>query len=102
MTVLKKMLDLNMITQAEYDEAAAEDIYAHLVCKETAEEESNAKHNWFVEAAVQQIKADLMEKKNMEKNHKTQPVTETRIPHRREANGWTRRSFAISSAHCCC
>lgn len=65
MTVLKKMLDLNMITQAEYDEAAAEDIYAHLVCKETAEEESNAKHNWFVEAAVQQIKADLMEKKNM-------------------------------------
>ena len=65
MTVLKKMLDLNMITQAEYDEAAAEDIYAHLVCKDTAEEESNAKHNWFVEAAVQQIKADLMEKKNM-------------------------------------
>ena len=65
LTVLKKMLDLNMITQAEYDEAAAEDIYAHLVCKETADEESNAKHNWFVEAAVQQIKADLMEKKNM-------------------------------------
>ena len=65
MTVLKKMLDLNMITQAEYDEAAAEDIYAHLVCKDTADEESNAKHNWFVEAAVQQIKADLMEKKNM-------------------------------------
>lgn len=65
LTVLQKMLDLGMITQAEYDEAAAEDIYAHLVCKETAEEESNAKHNWFVEAAVQQIKADLMEKKNM-------------------------------------
>lgn len=52
-----------MITQAEYDEAAAEDIYAHLVCKDTADEESNAKHNWFVEAAVQQIKADLMERK---------------------------------------
>ena len=63
LTVLQKMLDLGMITQAEYDEAAAEDIYAHLVCKETAEEESNAKHNWFVEAAVQQIKADLMERK---------------------------------------
>ena len=65
LTVLKKMLDLNMITQAEYDEASAEDIYAHLVCKDTADEDSNAKHNWFVEAAVQQIKADLMEKKNM-------------------------------------
>lgn len=32
-----------MITQAEHDEAAAEDIYAHLVCKETAEEESTGK-----------------------------------------------------------
>ena len=39
LTVLQKMLDLGMITQAEYDEAAAEDIYAHLVCQETAEEE---------------------------------------------------------------
>ena len=65
LTVLKKMLDLNMITQEEYDAAAAEDIYAHLVCMDTADEDSNAKHNWFVEAAVQQIKADLMEKKNM-------------------------------------
>ena len=37
----------------------------------------------------------------MEKNHKTEPVTETGIPYRRKANGRTRRSFAISSVHCC-
>ncbi len=65
LTVLKKMLQLDMITQEEYDAAVAEDVYGHLICKDTSNEESNAKHNWFVETAVQQIKADLMEKKNM-------------------------------------
>lgn len=65
LTVLQKMLDLGMITQSEYDEAEAENIYANLVCKDTSEGEGNAKHNWFVESVVQQIKADLMEQKNM-------------------------------------
>ena len=65
LTVLDKMLDLDMITQAEHDAAVAEDVYGHLICKEASEEEGNAKHNWFVEAAVEQIKKDLVEKKNM-------------------------------------
>lgn len=65
LTVLKKMLDLDYITQEEHDAAVAEDVYGHLVCKEKQEEEGNAKHNWFVEAAVQQIKQDLVEKKSM-------------------------------------
>lgn len=65
LTVLKKMLDLDYITQEEHDAAVAEDVYGHLVCKEKQEEEGNAKHNWFVEAAVQQIKQDLVEKKKM-------------------------------------
>lgn len=65
LTVLQRMLELGYITQEEHDAAVAEDIYGHLVCKENAEEEGNANHNWFVEAAVQQIKADLVEKKNM-------------------------------------
>ena len=65
LTVLKKMLELGYITQEEHDAAMAEDIFGHLVCKEKQEEEGNAKHNWFVEAAVQQIKQDLVEKKNM-------------------------------------
>ena len=65
LTVLKKMLELGYITQEEHDAAVEEDIFGHLVCKEKQEEEGNAKHNWFVEAAVQQIKQDLVEKKNM-------------------------------------
>lgn len=65
LTVLKKMLELGYITQEEHDAAVAEDIFGHLVCKEKQDEEGNAKHNWFVEAAVQQIKQDLVEKKSM-------------------------------------
>ncbi|MGM9917390.1 PBP1A family penicillin-binding protein [Anaerotignum sp.] len=65
LTVLKKMLELGYITQEEHDAAVEEDIFGHLVCKEKQEEEGNAKHNWFVEAAVQQIKQDLVEKKSM-------------------------------------
>ena len=65
LTVLERMKELDMITQAQYDEAVAEDIFGHLVCKEEQEEQGNAKHNWFVEAAIQQIKKDLVEEKNM-------------------------------------
>lgn len=65
LTVLEKMLELGFITQTEHDAAVAEDVYGHLVCKERQEEEGNAKHNWFVEAAVQQIKKDLVEQKSM-------------------------------------
>ncbi len=65
LTVLEKMLDLDMITEEQYDAAVAEDIFGHLVCKANDEEQGNAKHNWFVEAAVQQIKADLVEQKKM-------------------------------------
>lgn len=65
LTVLGKMLDLEMITQEQHDAAVAEDVFGHLVCKANAEEQGNAKHNWFVDAAVQQIKADLVEQKKM-------------------------------------
>ncbi|MBR5590892.1 MAG: hypothetical protein IKW40_05155 [Anaerotignum sp.] len=63
--VLSKMLEHDMITQEQHDAAVAEDIFGHLVCKAKDEEQGNAKHNWFVDAAVQQIKEDLVEKKNM-------------------------------------
>ena len=65
LTVLGNMLDQGMITQEQHDEAVAEDVFGHLVCKATEEEQGNAKHNWFVDAAVQQIKEDLVEKKKM-------------------------------------
>jgi len=65
LTVLSKMLKLDMITQEQHDAAVAEDVFGHLVCKSTDEEQGNAKHNWFVDAAVQQIKKDLVEEKKM-------------------------------------
>lgn len=65
LTILEKMEEQGMITKAQHDEAVAEDVYGHLVCKEKQDEQGNAKHNWFVEAAVQQIKKDLVEQKNM-------------------------------------
>ena len=65
LTVLSKMLDLDMITQEQHDEAVAEDVYGHLVCKAADDEQGNVKHNWFVDAAVQQIKEDLVEQKKM-------------------------------------
>ncbi|KXL53253.1 penicillin-binding protein 1A/1B [Anaerotignum neopropionicum] len=63
MTILKKMLDLGKITQSEYDQAAAEDIYANLVCSDVDDETATANHNYFVEAMINQIAADLVEKK---------------------------------------
>ena len=65
LTVLSKMLELDMITQEQHDAAVAEDIFGHLVCEQREEEQGNAKHNWFVDAAVQQIKKDLVEQKKM-------------------------------------
>lgn len=67
MTVLKKMLDLGHITQGEYDQAAAEDIYANLVCSNTEDETATANHNYFVEAMIDQIASDLVAKKNYNK-----------------------------------
>ncbi len=64
LTVLDQMLKYGYITETEYDAAVAEDVYGHLVCKENQEESGNANHNYFVEAAVDQIAADLMEQKS--------------------------------------
>lgn len=65
LTVLDKMMELGYITQDEYNSAVAEDVYGHLVCKDTSSEgDGNAKHNYFVEAAVDQIAKDLMEKRS--------------------------------------
>ena len=65
LTVLQAMLDQGYITQEQHDAAVAEDIFGRLVCKTSEEEQGNAKHNYFVEAAVTQIKEDLVEKKKM-------------------------------------
>ncbi|RHP39980.1 hypothetical protein DWZ45_11785 [Clostridium sp. AF32-7AC] len=46
--------------------------------------------------------SDMQKGKTWRKNHKIQPLTKMKHPHRREANGRTRRSFVISSVLFCC
>ena len=61
--VLNKMLELGYITQSEYNEAIQEDVYANLVCTTTQQDETGvAKHNYFVEAMIDQLAEDLQEK----------------------------------------
>ncbi|MDD3395235.1 MAG: PBP1A family penicillin-binding protein [Anaerotignum sp.] len=67
MTILQKMLDLGFITQSEYDQAVAEDIYANLVCSNEEDEDATANHNYFVEAMIDQIADDLVAKKSYNK-----------------------------------
>lgn len=67
LTVLTKMLELGYITQSEYDQAAAEDIYSKLVGSKTEEVVGEAKHNYFVDALIVQVAEDLMSERGMTK-----------------------------------
>lgn len=66
-TILKKMLDLSYITQGEYDQAVAEDVYSTLVGSKTEDDNQKANHNYFVEAMIAQVANDLVEKKGYKK-----------------------------------
>lgn len=66
-TILKKMLDLSYITQGEYDQAVAEDVYSTLVSSKTENDTQKANHNYFVEAMIAQVANDLVEKKGYKK-----------------------------------
>lgn len=65
--VLKKMLELEYITQEQYDQAVAEDIYSNLVGKVQSEEDSEALHSYFVDNLIVTLASDLMQEKNMTK-----------------------------------
>lgn len=65
--VLNKMLELGYISQAEYEEAKADDIFSRIVGRTVTEEESNSgsSHSYFVDALIVQIANDLRDQKNM-------------------------------------
>ena len=67
MTVLSKMLELGYITQSDYNQATAEDIYSKLVGSKTEEVVGDAKHNYFVDALIVQVAEDLMNERGMTK-----------------------------------
>ncbi|MBE6008097.1 MAG: hypothetical protein E7235_02735 [Lachnospiraceae bacterium] len=66
-TVLIKMLELGYITQSEYDEALADDIYSRLVGNSSSDENTTATHSYFVDAVVVELLSQLQEEKGMTK-----------------------------------
>lgn len=58
--VLEKMKEQGYITQAEYDEAMADDVYSRILAV-NEETESNSVYTYFVDEVTEQVLADLME-----------------------------------------
>ncbi len=64
--VLDKMLELEYITQAEYDTSIAEDVYSKIVGKKTdINEKDTANHNYFVDSAITELATQLENEKKM-------------------------------------
>ncbi len=64
-TVLSKMLELGYITQSEYDEAVADDIYSRIVGNTSEDGNTTSSHSYFVDAVVVQLIEDLQTEKGM-------------------------------------
>lgn len=58
--VLGKMLEQGYITQAEYDEAIADDVYSRIATV-NEETENNSVYTYFVDEVTEQVTQDLME-----------------------------------------
>lgn len=58
--VLNKMLEHGYITQEEYDEAMADDVYSRIATV-NEETKSNSVYTYFVDEVTEQVLADLME-----------------------------------------
>lgn len=56
--VLDKMLDQEYISQAEYDEAMADDVYARIQETDSGEEETSV-YSYYVDALIDQVMDDL-------------------------------------------
>ena len=66
--ILNHMLEQNMITKAQYDEALAEDIYSKLSDGNGVKKvEGNVIHGYFEDALFEQVSKDLQEKHNISK-----------------------------------
>lgn len=66
-SVLQKMLEQGYITQAEYDEAIADDVYSRIATV-NEESESNSVYTYFVDELTEQVLDDLVEIKGYTEN----------------------------------
>ncbi|BBF41334.1 multimodular transpeptidase-transglycosylase [Lachnospiraceae bacterium KM106-2] len=60
--VLKKMLDLNYITQHQYDEAISDNVYDRINEVNNDSTKSYGYNSYFVDELIEQVSADLQEK----------------------------------------
>lgn len=66
--ILNHMLEQGMITQSEYDEAMAEDLYSKVSDGNAQKKvEGNVIHGYFEDALFEQVSEDLQEKHNISK-----------------------------------
>lgn len=63
--VLDKMKELGYITEQQYREAKAEDIYSKIIGNNDSDNTSPSIHSYFVDALIVQLAKDLVEQKNM-------------------------------------
>ncbi|RKM58270.1 glycosyl transferase [Butyrivibrio sp. X503] len=69
--VLNKMLEQGYITQVEYDEAMADDVYSRIQAVNSENNEDNAVNSWFDDALIDQLLKDFQEKLGMTKEQAT-------------------------------
>src|SRR5699024_9256812 len=60
--VLSNMLEQGYITQEEYDEALADDVYSRIL-QTSAATEDNTPYSYFTDALIEQVIQDLMDEK---------------------------------------
>lgn len=69
--VLQKMLEQNYITQEQYDEAMAEDVYSHIqIVNQTTEQQSS--YSYFVDEVIRSVSNDLQVQKGYTENQALQ------------------------------
>ncbi len=66
--VLDKMLELEYITQAEYDIAMADDVYARIAQNAHIQQEESAVYSYYEDAIIDQLILDFMEIYNCSEN----------------------------------
>ena len=66
--VLKNMMDQGYISESEYEDALADDVYARIQENNETTETTNTVYSYFVDELIDQVKADLVEKARMYKN----------------------------------
>ena len=60
--VLKNMMDQGYISESEYEDALADDVYARIQENNETTETTNTVYSYFVDELIDQVKADLVEK----------------------------------------